>query len=286
MTTSNTVSVHVSPSLIDTGKGSAIVASLAGLAPTSQILVSTPGPLLQQNAPVQVVSQFTNASAVIDAGFGGLVKFNAEASGTYVIGDVRATVQRNGLPGGIILRETWGVSYRFTLKAWKLKTTANMTLSSIAADCTINGAGSVFQAAILGINAAALLQEVPGLTMVMGPFDMDKYQELGMVQTQLNNYIQDNVADLRPQLLEVELDLSKVAAPYMNSPSTLLGMSGTQYGRTEPQAWSKRPTSSQLPAGMSVDEQLVKDMYYALNVDGQPTSAQKSTAAKSTFRDE
>ena len=37
---------------------------------------------------------------------------------------------------------------------------------------------------------------------------------------------------------------------------------------------------------MSVDEQLVKDMYYALNVHGQPTSAQKSTAAKSTFRDE
>ena len=90
----------------------------------------------------------------------------------------------------------------------------------------------------------------------------------------------------RVGVLEVQIDLSKVTAPYVNSPSTLLGMSGVQKGKTEPQACARRPTASQLPAGMSCDEALVKDMYYALNVDGTPGSTQKSNAAKSTFRGE
>lgn len=287
MTTTNSVTVPVSPLLIDNNQGQAIIASLAGLAPTSQVLVDLPGPLLAQNAPVRLVSQFASASAVIDAGFGGIVKFNADASATYVLGEIRAVVQRPGRSGGIILTETWGVSYRFSLKAWKLKTTTNMTLATIAADCTVSGSGSAFQASVIGINAAALLREVPGLTAVMGPFDMDTYQELGVVQTQLGEYIQGNVADLRPQLLEVELDLTKVTAPYANSPSTMLGLSGIQNGKTEQQAWAKRPTADKLPAGMSVDESLVKDIYYALGVDaGQPNAAQKSAAAKSTFRNE
>ncbi|MCY1014530.1 hypothetical protein [Pyxidicoccus sp. MSG2] len=287
MTTTNSAIVPVSPNLINNNQGQGIIASLAGLAPMSQVLVDLPAPQLPQNAPVRLVSQFASASAVIDAGFGGVVKFNADASATYVLGDIRAIVQRPGRTGGIILSETWGISYRFTLKAWKLKTTTNMTLATIAADCTVSGSGSAFQASVIGIDAAALLREVPGLTTVMGPFDMDKYQELGMVQTQLGEYIQDNVAALRPQLLEVEVDLSKVTAPYANSPSTLLGMSGVQNGKTEQQAWAKRPTPDKLPAGMSVDEALVKDMYYALGVDdSQPTSSQKAAAAKSTFRGE
>lgn len=278
--------IPVSSSLILRDNSTAIVGSLFGLASNDRITVALPPPVLPINAEVRLISQVTSASAAVQAGYEGLVNFNAEASATYMLGDVRAVTTRANTSGGIIVNEVWGVSYRFVIKAWNLKASGAASISSIAADTTINGSGSAFQAEVIGIQAGDLVAEVPALSAVMGAFDMTQYQQLGTIQTQLNDYIINFTDRIKPQLLEVQIDWSKIEEPYNNSPSSLLGMSGIGKEKTVGETLNKAPDDDKLPDDLSIEDDIVNQMYEALNVSGTPNSQQKTQGNKSNFRSE
>ena len=284
MSTSTTSSIPVTQAVIDKGD-TAIVLDLVGLTTPEKISVSWPPPALPSNPTLKLESTIISAAAALEAGYPGLISFHGNAAATYILADVSAFIERPGMAGTIIKKERWGVSYRFVVKAWNLKTKTDISLKSIAADCTINGSSSAFEVDVIGIPANRLLASVPALSMTFGSFDMDKYEELGMVQKQLNNYIAQR-GELKPQLLGVEVDWSQMPDLYTRSPSTQLGMSGVQVGNTETTTWSRRPDDSDLPQGLTTDEGVVDQMYIALDVTGTPSSTQRTTAKKSNFRGE
>jgi len=281
----------VSPSLLKDGKQDGVIASLVGMAPTDKIKISGNTPALPSNYQTNLSAFDFDASMAFSLGFSGLVGFKGTGSVHYLLNDFSAMVKQDRNDDSIILAEYYAVGYRIAVKAWDVKTKTNISLSTIAADCTVNGSSSAIQIETIGLTPSESLAAMPGLSGMSGNFDMSTLQMLGSIGNSLKQFISDNYATLTPSLVAVDLDLSRITDAYENSASTILGLSGIAKRNTFTKTMDKQPDPSKLPKGITINSEEVKKMYQALmgadvTDTAQPNDAQKKVAKKSDFRGE
>ncbi len=281
----------VSTSLLKGGDRDGVIASLVGMAPLDKIKISGFAPSLPSNYQTKLNHYSFNASMAYNLGLAGLVDFKGSGTVHYLLSDFSAVVKHERNDDSIIQAEYYAVGYRIAVKAWGLKTKSGISLSSIAADCTVNGSKSAVQINVFGIAPDKTLEALPGLSAISGNFDMTTLQSLGGISNALTQYISEHYATLTPALVAVDLNLSRIDAAYDNSASTILGLSGIARGNDYNTTMDKQPDGGKLPSGITIEGSMVKQMYNTLmptpvTDTATPDSQVKKSAAKSNFRGE
>ncbi len=284
--TTTTTRVAVTPYVLSNGA----IPSLLEFAPQDQITISGNGPksLPSVASVVSFDEQNINAAGAMSLGFEGLVDFNVGARASYLLLELKVLANPvPGAPGTIIANEYYGVGFRICVKAWDLDTKTNVSIASVSADCTINGASSAIQMQVVGISPQVLAQYVPLFSGYIGSFDMSTLQDIGVIAKGLQDYISDNYESITPVLMEVDLDQEAIVGPFNLSPSTVYGL----HGIYTPDSYNNA-VGKDLPSdtnGYTLDDDVIKAMYQVIvgtNYSTKPDDDQQLVARKSVFRHE
>lgn len=278
--------IPVEPTILANGA----IASLINLASPEEIKISGNAP---QSIPDTVHGTIkfgsVDASVAASAGFGQMLEFNASTKAEYLLSDVQMIL--DPVPGrGIIENEYYGVSWRLCIKSWNVSSSAKGDVSKISAECSINGGSATMQSHIYGIDNQLLVDVIPSLCSVVGNFDIGSLQQIKIAQNMVMEIFSSKEDEIRsrmkPVLLGVDL-LKKFDDPYIMSPSAVYAFHAINKGYNYSDAISSKH-KPQPPSGMTIDDSIIRDIYMVIvgSTSIKPSSAQKSAAYKSVFRDD
>ncbi len=276
--------IPVTPYVMTNG----VIPSLEEFAPSSQIKISGNGPNSLPDVSNTVTYSETNinAAGAMSLGFQGLVDFNASAKASYLLLQLKVLADPvPGKSGSMITNEYYGVGFRICVKAWNLDTKSNVSVESVSADCTINGASSAIQMQVVGISPQVLAEYVPMFAGYIGSFDMTTLQNIGVISKALQDYISENYQSIRPVLMEVELNQNVLVQPFNLSPSTVYALHGVYTPDSYNNAVKYKPSNT----GFDLDDDVIKSIYKVVvgsNYSSKPNDHQVKVAKKSVFRHE
>lgn len=279
-------SYPVAPDILSNGA----VVSLLELAPQSKIKLSDNAPTtIPPKINAEMNTGVISASAVAQLGFAGLLDFQASAEAYYLLSEVQMLLPAvKGREDSIIDKEYYGVGWRMCVKAWDLSSKTNLSIASIASQCTIKSSSSAVQFHMYGFENAALASLMPSMASTIGTFDIGAMQQLSIIQKALNDFMGTKDEELRTKMRPVLLgvDLKKnFTEPYDNSPSGVYAFHSIYDKYKYNDAIKKIPTN--LEPGIEVKADLVSQVYDVLvgtNREVKPTDTQKSEAYKSVFK--
>lgn len=279
-------SYPVAPDILSNGA----VVSLLELAPQDKIKLSDNAPTgIPPKINAEVNTGVISASAAAQLGFAGLLDFQASAEAFYLLSEVQMILPSvKGRDDSIIDKEYYGVGWRMCVKAWDLSSKTDLSLASIASQCTIKGSSSAVQFHMYGFENASLAAIMPSMASTIGTFDIGAMQQLSIIQKALNEFMgtqdEEERSKMRPVLLGVDLK-SNFIDPYENSPSGVYAFHAIYDKYKYNDAIQKIP--SNLEPGIEVKADLVSQIYDVLvgtNREQKPTDIQKSEAYKSVFK--
>lgn len=250
--------LDVSPLITSDG----VIASLIGLAANDKIKRSANPPTkIGSGATVTVSGNKTTLAIAASMGFAGMVDVKAEFNSTYYIIEMKTVEEPvDGVTGGVVQKEYYGVAVRICVRAWAVGADVSATYQMASAKASANAAGVTYQIDVLGIDTTKLAS-LPGLISgSVGPFDISKLQAIGVLFSELTQYVGSKPDECVPQLMAVEIDLKETQAPYLDSSSSLFGLGRIGHAYNEIDALKQIPKSANPP----IIDGAVADLYAAI----------------------
>jgi hypothetical protein len=246
-----------------------VVLSLTSVAPAKNITIKDRPQSGIKYEALDIAMINTSFSVLGSLGFGDFMstKISSNVFCSYMDLVVSKHIDITSNPDSIIGGATFGLGFRLAILAYNIDMKYASSFASIAAAAKLKLGYTSYQVVAVGGGLSALSAAQPLISNLTGDFTIETVETIGAVQSQLTDLYVNKNTDMTPQLLSVDLDLTKMAQIYSGSTAKSYRqlLEGQSYALQR--AWRGRTLEQALqdakgqPHWSVVSGPVVEDMY-------------------------